>query len=34
VAVRYLTTPPLQQLARETSMRRLQLQYDLWTINL
>jgi pyrroloquinoline-quinone synthase len=33
IAVRYLTTPPLQQLARETALRRMELQYDLWTID-
>ncbi len=32
VAARYITSPPLQQLARETTFRRMELTYDVWSI--
>lgn len=32
IAVRYLTSAPLQELTRATTMRRLELLYDVWTI--
>jgi pyrroloquinoline-quinone synthase len=33
IALRYLTTPPLQQLTRTTTLRRLELLYDVWTLD-
>jgi pyrroloquinoline-quinone synthase len=33
VAVRYLATPELQALARATTLRRLELLYDVWTLD-
>jgi pyrroloquinoline quinone (PQQ) biosynthesis protein C len=33
VAIRYCASPELQAQAREAALRRLELLYDLWTIN-
>jgi pyrroloquinoline quinone (PQQ) biosynthesis protein C len=33
IALRYCTTPPLQQLTRATTLRRLELLYDVWTLD-
>jgi len=32
IALRYITSPPLQAQTREVTMRRLELLYDVWTI--
>jgi pyrroloquinoline-quinone synthase len=33
IALRYITSPPLQQQTREVTMRRLELLYDVWTVD-
>ncbi len=33
IALAYLTTPALQELTRTTTLRRLELLYDVWTIS-
>ncbi len=33
IALRYLTTAPLQEQTREVTMRRMELLYDVWTID-
>lgn len=33
IALRYITSPPLQAQTREVTMRRLELLYDVWTID-
>ena len=33
IALTYITTPALQELTRKTTLRRLELLYDVWTIN-
>ena len=33
IALRYLTTTPLQELTREVTKRRMELLYDVWTID-
>jgi pyrroloquinoline-quinone synthase len=33
VAARYVTSAPLQQLARETTFRRMELTYDVWSLD-
>ncbi len=32
VAVRYVTSPPVQELTRATALRRLELLYDVWSV--
>ncbi|NIO07904.1 MAG: hypothetical protein GTO40_07820 [Deltaproteobacteria bacterium] len=33
IALRYLTTPPLQEQTREVTIRRMELLYDVWSID-